>query len=248
MKVTLIQRRPETADAATLRFDLGGQPFTYKPGQAIDIDPHQFPSIASRLRENEPNRGFSLCSYEPEFIEITVKMEPNGLVSPILVKDLKIGDSIDIQGPYGLYTIPEPLDPAIRWFLHITAGSGVAPNRGIWRYAIARGLPVKHAIFCQNRTEKDIIYRDELDALDPSRAKVVHVLSRPNRNYITLDLLKKELPADPSECLAFVCGPNRRTDDRPGFVESFVGNRRQNRPGILGHLGIPFERIRSELW
>jgi ferredoxin-NADP reductase len=248
MKVTLIQRRPETPDAATLRFDLGGQPFTYKPGQAIDIDPHQFPQIASRLRENEPNRGFSLCSYESEFIEITVKMEPKGLVSPILVRELKIGDSMEIMGPYGLYTIPDKLDPAVECFLHITAGSGVAPNRGIWRYAMAKGLPVTHAIFCQNRTTNDIIYCAELASLDPQKAKVVHVLSHPDRNYITLDLLRRELPVDPSKCLAFVCGPNRPSPTRPGFVDSFIGNKRKNELGILGRLGIPFERIKSELW
>src|SRR5438105_1282542 len=33
----------ETPDAVTLRLDLAGATFLYRPGQYIEIDPHQFP-------------------------------------------------------------------------------------------------------------------------------------------------------------------------------------------------------------
>ncbi|MFN3487061.1 MAG: hypothetical protein ACK44W_16470, partial [Planctomycetota bacterium] len=49
--------RPETPDAATLRLDLGGAPFPYRPGQYIEIDPHQFPELAAEIARREEARG-----------------------------------------------------------------------------------------------------------------------------------------------------------------------------------------------
>jgi NAD(P)H-flavin reductase len=261
----LIEKRPETRSAATLRFDLGGQRFDYMTGMAIDIDPHQFAALSEAVAQREGargtperSRGFSLCSHplEQGWIEITIKMEAGGLLTPYLVRELRDGDAVEVQGPYGLYFLPDALDPGIECLLHVAAGSGAAPNRGMIRYALARGLSVRHLLVYQNRSEEEIIYRAELDRVDPAKVKVTHVLSRPGAGwkgrsgYISFELLKEEMEgfADPSRTMAFVCGPNKPRPDRPPFVDGLIGNKRRNEPGLLGRLGLPFDRIKSERW
>lgn len=265
----------ETPNVVTVRMDLGGQPFDYKPGQAINIDPKQFPALSDLVRLHETRTGqpvmpraFSLSSnpLEKGFIEITVKQEENHdlppLLSPYFVRNLKQGEKISIMGPFGSYTLPDHLDPSITGFIHICAGSGVAPNRGIIKYALSRGLPQKHVLFYQNRTPEDIIFRREWEQLQVRYAghlKVVHVLSRPQdgkekwlgrTGYITEELIRAELEGqfDLAGAMAFVCGPNRPRDGGPGFLEKYAGNRRNNQLGLLGRLGLPFERIRTETW
>lgn len=255
----IAQKRRETADCVTLKLDLGGEAFEYKPGMAVNLDPHQFPALAGRIRELEEKKGqpemdrsFSLSSnpLEAGFVEITVKEERGGLVTPHFVREIEEGDPVTIAGPFGLFTLPDAIDPSIDCFLYVAAGSGITPSRGIWRFCLAKGLPVKHSIFFQNRTIEDVIYRAELEELARSpKAKVVHVLSK-QQGYLTLDVLSQGLAgfADPARCLAFVCGPNKPRDGRPGFVDAFAGVKRKNQLGILGQLGIPFERIKTELW
>lgn len=265
----------ETYNVATVRMDLGGQTFDYKPGQAVNIDPNQFAALADLIQLHEAKTGqpvmpraFSLSSnpLEKGFIEITVKEEENHdlppLLSPYFVHRLKEGEKITIMGPFGLYTLPDAPDPAVTGFIHICAGSGVAPNRGIMKYALSKGLPQKHVLFYQNRTPNDIIFRREWGQLErhyAGQVKIVHVISRPQAGkekwygrtgYVNEDLIRAELEGmfDLAGAMAFVCGPNRPRDGGPGFLDKYAGNKRKNQIGLLGRLGLPFERIRTEMW
>lgn len=263
----------ETADTVTLRLGLDGQRFEFRPGMAVNFDPRQFPALVDEVVRREERTGrpemprsFSLASspLERDFVEITVKEEaagdPRPLLSPLFVRGLRPGDKVTFAGPFGLYVLPEPLDPSIEGILYISAGSGVAPNRGILKHCLAAGMPQKHLFLVQNKTAGDIIYSAELDGiamLNPGKVRVVNVLSRDPgakgvvHGYIDAALIRRELAsfAPPDRVLAFVCGPNKpRPGHAKGFVDSFAGNRRRGEPGILNECGIPPERIVTETW
>jgi ferredoxin-NADP reductase len=237
---------------------------------AINIDPHQFPALERRIAEREGrspvmDRAFSLCStpLDPGFVEITVKEEKGSpLLTPYLARKLQVGDPLTFSGPFGLYVLPEPLDPALTGILHVVAGSGVAPNRGILRHCLRAGLPLRHLLIVQNRRPEDILYRRELDdtarAAD-GRVRVVNVISRPAASAerwtgptgrATRELIRRQAEGflDLHSCLAFVCGPNQPRGSEPGFIDRHAGVRRTNQPGTLGELGISFERIVVESW
>jgi 3-ketosteroid 9alpha-monooxygenase subunit B len=262
----------ETADTVTLRLDLKGQAFEYRPGMAVNIDPRQFPRLADEIRRREEASGrpetprsFSLAStpLENGSIELTIKVEAGGeappLLSSFLVHELREGEPLQILGPFGRYVLPDPLDPAIEAALYISAGSGASPNRGILRHGLKAGRPARHLFFMQNKTSADIIYRRELEdlrAAHPDRLRVVHVLSRERvegmeHGHVNLELLRRELESfGPVErAIAFVCGPNRpRPGHARGFVDSFAGSPKTSERGILGECGFPFERIVREIW
>ena len=169
-------------------------------------------------------------------------------MTPYLVRRLRVGDALAFDGPYGLYTIPDKLDPAVDCFIYVAAGSGITPNRGIIKTCLGRGLPIRHALFYQNRAPADVIYRTEWEGL-AGKIKIVHSISSQGQR-LSLQSISDELRgfAEPARSLAFVCGPNRPRDGKPGFVDAFAGVRRKNVVGILGEWGLPFDKIRTELW
>jgi ferredoxin-NADP reductase len=271
---TVAGRRPETSDAATLKLDLGGAPFPYRPGQYVEIDPHQFPELAGRIAAlevakgiPESPRGFSLSSdgSDPRFLEITVKAEKDGryppVLSPFLVREARLGLRITISGPQGKYCLPES-PPAATGFLHVCAGSGVAPNRGMIRDALRRGWPQKHLLVLQNRSEADVFYRSEWPALTsshPGLLKVRHVFSASAGEHVSVELVRREMEGflDPASSIALVCGPNRPREvagpdgakrREPGFCELWCGNPLRKVDGFLARLGFTPDRILTEMW
>jgi len=274
-EATVVETRRETSDAVTVRLDLLGRPFRYRPGQFIEIDPHQFPELGDRLKEVESAkglpegpRGFSLCSdpSEPGFVEISVKEDRGGrypaVLTPWIVHKVRVGQSIRFSGPFGQYHLPDHPPQTRSGFLHLCAGSGVAPNRGMIRHALNRGWPHRHLLVLQNRTDDDIFYRDEWPELlrrYPERLKVRHVFSVPLGQHVDVDLLRREMEGflEGSSAQAMVCGPNRAREfvgsrgtriRVPGFCELWCGNPRRRVEGLLGQLGFTPDRILTEMW
>jgi ferredoxin-NADP reductase len=272
---TVVDVRRETHDAVTLRLDLHGRPFRYRAGQSIEIDPHQFPELAGRLEDleaakgmPESPRGFSLCSdpSEPGVLEISIKEGRGGKYPPVLtpwiVRRVKVGQPVRITGPFGHYHLPDHPPPTRSGYLHLCAGSGVAPNRGMIRHALGRGWPHRHLLVLQNRTEEDIFYRDEWEELvrrHPEKLRVRHVFSVPAGEHVDVELLHREMEGflEPSSAQAMVCGPNRAREfvgsrgtriRFPGFCELWCGNPRRNAEGLLLQLGFTPDRILTESW
>lgn len=274
LDTTVQELRPETPDSVTVRLDLGGASFPHRPGQYIEIDPHQFEEIRRDLEELEAQKGlpesprtFSLSSdgVDPGFLEISVKMEKAGrfrpLLTPFLVRRLAVGRKISISGPSGQYCLPEA-PPPISGFLHVCAGSGVAPNRGMIRYALERGWPQKHLLLLQNKTPEDVFYREEWPKLlsrHGDKLRVRHVFSVTDGRHLSAELVRAEMKGylEPGDSFALVCGPNRprevvladgRKEKQPGFCERWVGNPRRKIAGELASLGFPTPHILSEMW
>lgn len=256
VETKVLRVKQETHDTVTITLDLLGADFKFKPGQAVNIDPNQFKLLAEKLAKLELVRGnpemprsfsISSSSCEKRFIQLTIKEEKSNdfepVLSPYLVRKLKAGDRVEIQGPFGLYTIPADLN-GFEIFLHICAGSGIAPNRGIIKYYSDMKIKIKHVLFFQVRSEDDIIYKDEISTWE--NVKYVPVLSRPSQSwkgakgYITKEMVAREIGSPKTVC-SFLCGPAK-----PGknHSESFI-NKYKN---ILTSLGIDAKNIKTEVW
>ncbi|HZE97843.1 MAG TPA: hypothetical protein VE981_12520 [Planctomycetota bacterium] len=253
---TVLDLRTESPSAATVSLDLAGAPFPYRPGQYITIDPHQFEDLESEIREREAQRGrplgpgyFSLSSdgLDPSLLEFTVKLPidgPPAMLPKYLMAGLNRGRKVRVVGPGGKYGLPEEPPADITGFLHLCAGGGVAPNRGMLRHALSRNWPQRHLLLVQDRDEGDSLFRKEFGDL-ASRHKdsfrFRHFFSRSKQDRLTADTIREAASEwlDLSASWAFICGPNLTRPDGPGFVDRM-------KLAVGGGLGVPPDRIRSE--
>ncbi|HLY11658.1 MAG TPA: hypothetical protein VKW04_20325 [Planctomycetota bacterium] len=253
---TVRDLRTESSNAATIRLDLGGTAFAYRPGQYITIDPHQFEDLAAEIREREAQRGrpmgpgyFSLSSdgLDESLLEFTVKLPvdgPPGMLPKYLLAGLDTGRKLRLAGPGGKYGLPDAPPPGISGFVHLCAGSGIAPNRGMIRHALARKWPLKHLLLVQDRDEGEVLFRKELAELaahHPDQFRVRRIYTRTSKERIDVDRLRSEAAGwlELSSAWVFICGPNQARPVGPGFVDRL-------RHALGVELGLAADRIRTE--
>lgn len=282
-EATVTEVRMETHDTATLMLDLGvaagSGALDYKAGQFINIDPHQFPALAHQCAylqlqkgRKEPPRSYSLASapHEPQ-LAITVKDEEYipgvtlypPLLSPLLVHGRLTGARFKVTGFMGPYVLPDDVTERTDHVLHLVAGSGAVPNFAMVKDALHRGLKLRHTFLASNKTWGDILYREELAALErsaPDRVRVVHTLTRETdetkfspqvRKGRVNEALLHELLPDRDTCLVYVCGPAITPWDRRKALETRTPATPRFMEAVLGHLhalDIPDKRIKREAY
>lgn len=142
------------------------------------------------------------------------------------IKEMKPGDKIWVDGPYGTFNLDEHYDNRL---VLIAGGIGSAPVLSILRTMKDRGREKPVIFFYGNPTWDTVIFREELDELQKEvNLKVVHVLERPpedwegEEGFITAEILKRHLPEDYKkwEYLFFLCGPTPMIEAVEGALES----------------------------
>jgi precorrin-3B synthase len=167
----------ETHDTRTIRLDnADGRVPTHRPGQhmKVGVDGPAGVTWRSFTISSPPTR--------PNVLDLTIKRNPGGVVS-VASHALRPGDSLKLRGPAGKYyfdpeTHREPLVLA-------AAGSGVTPAMSILRTILDRQIDLPVTLIYGARTEADVIFAKELDALRPRLAnfRLVISLSRPGPDW-----------------------------------------------------------------
>ncbi|MBM7113825.1 oxidoreductase [Archangium primigenium] len=263
-EVTVAHVRRETADTVTLALDFGPERPSYRAGQFINVDPHQFRALgrtAAWLQEHkgrkELARSYSLASapHEPH-VCITVKDEEYlpgltqypPLLSPYLVNAPLAGTRLKVLGFMGHYVLPDDVQERTDHIVHLIAGSGAVPNFGLIKDALHRGLTPRHTLLCSNKTWEDTLFREELEALErahPERLRILHTLTRETdearygpsvRKGRVSEALLEELVPDRATCLVYVCGPAIAAWDRKKALETRTPATPRFMETVLGHL------------
>lgn len=110
-------------------------------------------------------QAYSLCSspYPPSTdVEIAVREVPGGRVSPLLARQVEVGDLLQVRGPFGFLTWTEHDGGPLGL---VGAGTGVAPLVSIVRYAAARQIAVPMTMLCSSRDRTTALLLDEIEAL-----------------------------------------------------------------------------------
>jgi ferredoxin-NADP reductase len=185
----------------------------------------------------QAERSYSVASApEDELLALTVERLADGEVSPYLTDELRPGDQLELRGPIGGYFVwQESLGGPL---LLLAGGSGIVPLRAILRHRAATGSSVPARLLYSVRSEEEIIYRSELDALAGGGVEVQYTLTRErpegwsgHLGRIDDALLQQVSWAPAERPLVYVCGPN-------GFVEQASGG--------LVRLGHDPLRVRTE--
>jgi ring-1,2-phenylacetyl-CoA epoxidase subunit PaaE len=231
------QITPETADTATLEFDIPEElsdAFRYKQGQYITLRTH--------INGQELRRSYSMSSSPlDKKLAVTVKKVSGGKVSNWLNGTVKVGDTVEVAPPEGrFYTELNP--EKRRTYYLFGAGSGITPLMSIIRTALETEPMSAIFLLYGSRNEENIIFRDELDRLTErynGQLHVEYVLSQPKKEgggglfgifkksssnwqgktgrisaKVIQNFLDEQLARGPEhDCFYFVCGPGSMTDD-----------------------------------
>ncbi len=227
----VVERRAETPRAATLKLAVPGWE-GHLAGQHVDL----------RLTADDgyqAQRSYSIASApEEDGVALTVDRLEDGEVSPYLVDEVRVGDEIELRGPIGGYFVWRAQDGGP--LLLVGGGSGLVPLMAMLRHRAAVGSTVPVTVVVSARSEVDLLYREELDALatrDPALRRVVTFTrtapegwTGPTRR-VDAALLAQAGPPAGDGTLAYVCGPTR-------FVETVAE--------ALVDLGHDPARVRTE--
>jgi propane monooxygenase reductase component len=198
----------------------------YFPGQYVDITVAEHSITRSFSMANTPTGGVGT-------LEFVIKVYPDGKFSSLLSGgDLKVGDRVDVVGPYGAFTLREGGDARI---VLVGGGAGMAPVLSLLRALTERGSTRDIVFYYGARKKRDLCFEDELRALETTLPsfRYVPALSEPDgedwdgeTGFVT-DVLKRQ-EESLTGAHAYVCGP-------PPMVEAAMP--------VLGALGVEERRI-----
>jgi ferredoxin-NADP reductase len=190
--------------------------------------------VTLKQGEKELSKHFSFSSSptEKDHIEFTKKFTDHEY--SLALKSMKVGDWTRIDAPYGQFTF-EGEYPKITL---LGGGIGITPFMSICKNATDISLNSKITLFYGCRTEKDLTFKKELEALAEKNKnlKLVLIVNEPTEQWkgvtgiINAEIVKQHLP-DYKENIFYTCGP-------PPMVEAMEK--------LVLNLGLPKEKLKRE--
>ncbi len=225
-----------TDDAVAVTFDVPDdlrEAYDFRPGQSL--------ALRRIIDGKDHRRTYSICAPAGEKPRIGVREVPDGLFSRWLVRDLKVGDEVEVQTPTGSFAA----DPdQIARHVMIAAGSGITPMLSIASSVLANE-GVEATLFYGNRKSSTVMFAESLADLKDSygsRFDLFHVLSREPRD---VELFSGRLDADRLRTLLTMLVPVASVDHF-WLCGPFAMTAEAQR--VLAELGVPEERIHLELF
>ena len=225
-----------TADSAAVTFTVPAHlrdAYAFKAGQSL--------TLRRTIDGTEHRRSYSICAPVGAAPRVGVREVPGGLFSSWLVRDLAVGDAVEVMTPAGAFQA----DPAISGrHLCIAAGSGITPVLSIAASALVNpGSQV--TLLYGNRKTDTVMFAEELADLKnryTGRLELVHVLSREPRD---VELFSGRLDAGRLRRLLSLLVPLRNVDHV--WLCGPFGLITDART-VLDELGFPKDRVHFELF
>ncbi|KAB7627386.1 NADH:ubiquinone reductase (Na(+)-transporting) subunit F [Alkalilimnicola sp. S0819] len=228
--VTAIEDITPTAKAVFIELD--GEGIDFQAGMYINL----------RLPEVAQARAFSLSNPPSgkKLIELNIRKVPGGEATTYIHEKLKVGDKLELSGPYGRFFVrrsaPENL-------LFLAGGTGLSSPRCMIKDLLERGetRPITLVYGARNRGE--LYYHEEFVALAEQHENFTYVpaLSEPEGSDawegatgFVHDVAKQHFNGDFQGWKAYLCGPPPMIDacittlirgrlyERDMYMEKFI--------------------------
>ncbi|MFI9343235.1 2Fe-2S iron-sulfur cluster-binding protein [Streptomyces sp. NPDC052773] len=175
LRVTAVDRLTDDAVALTLAVppELRDE-YRHAPGQHL--------ALRRTVDGTEIRRTYSICSPAPDAdgpreLRVGVRMVEGGAFSTYALKEINIGDELEVMTPAGRFT----LYPAPGLYAAIVGGSGITPVLSIVSTLLAREPDARFCLIRSDRTTASTMFLEEVADLKdryPERLQLVTVLSR----------------------------------------------------------------------
>jgi len=186
----------------------------FSAGQYVDIGIPGAP-------EGE-HRSFSMASLPSQagdHLEFMIKLYPGGHFSGLLAPEangsgLKVGDVLEVTGPYGLFTLR---DSSPRRLLFIAGGAGMAPILGLLRSMVEKGSTRPAVFYYGARTQADLFHLEEIEALAQQLPDFTFVAALSDEKWegetgLITDVVARCEGSDLADIDAYLCGPPPMVD------------------------------------
>lgn len=225
LKVKNIEK--ETPESVSVEFEVPqtlSNEFSFEAGQ--------FLTIKKEINKEEIRRSYSICSTpKSNQLKVAIKQIPDGKFSTFAVKELKIGDLIDVAKPSGNFFL-KPESENKKSYTLIAAGSGITPIISILKTILEQEPNSSVNLFYGNKSPKLTIFKKELEKLNQKYSEKLHVHfiysqtkgeSRFHTGRIEgrkiKKLFKKIAPANLTDKV-FICGPQDMTKSINTLLEN----------------------------
>ncbi|RGP73151.1 nadh cytb-reductase [Fusarium longipes] len=182
----------------------------------------QHVTIKADIRGETVARSYTPVSNNSDLgiLELVIKVYPDGKLTNNYLAHLEIGDEVLFRGPKGAMKYQPNICKKIGM---IAGGTGITPMFQVIRAVCEHDRDTTEiSLIYANRTEQDILLREELDRFArryPKNFKVYYMLDQPPHDwnygsgFVTQGLMKEKLPAANIDSKVFLCGP-------PGMVNA----------------------------
>lgn len=194
----------------------------------------QFIALNIGTGESIIRRYYSVASAPSDdgTFELCISFKPGGAGSSVLWEQIKEGDNIGVDGPFGKFTLPESLPSELCF---IATGTGIAPLRSMIHHIFNSGIQVgRVTLISGNRTEADNLYANEFEQLQREQPnfRFIPTLSRPSpswqgRTGYVHEIYQREF-SDHRSCMFFLCGWHdmlkeaRNTLEAMGYAKDMI--------------------------
>lgn len=171
--------------------------YSFEPGQATEV-------AIDKDGWRDEKRPFTFTSLNKEpYLQFVIKRYPDHDGVTERIGQLKEGDSFIIDDPWGTIQYKGP-------GVFLAGGAGVTPFIAIFRNLYARGKINGNKLIFSNKTDKDIILKDEFNEILGDNFVNV-ITDKPSDDHIFLDgFIDKDFLADRIDDFDqpfYVCGP-----------------------------------------
>lgn len=176
------------------------------------------------------SRAFSIASAPSEAgeIELNVRIVPGGQGTTYIHEQMKVGDAINLAGPYGRFFVKKSADVPV---IFMAGGSGLSSPRSMILDLLAEGFSKPITLVYGQRQRDELYYHDEFVALAekyPNFTYVPALSQEPEgsewtgyRGFVH-DAAKAHFDNDFRGHKAYLCGP-------PLMIESCIATLMQGR-------------------
>lgn len=215
--------------------------FRFKQEKDIDFIPGQYFFVTIKIKGEEKTKHFSFSNspIEGAYYEFTKKLTGSEFSNALT--ELCKGDWAKLRMPYGNFTLNYLDKVENKKIVFLSGGIGITPIRSMCKYIDEKNILVDVKILYGNRTEDDIIFKNDFDKMSSENENIdiIYTLDSPKdpsqwrgkRGFITDEMIKQEVP-DYKDRMFYICGP-------PGMVKSLTEI-------LKKELKVPREEIKLE--
>ncbi|KZL67434.1 oxidoreductase nad-binding domain-containing protein [Colletotrichum incanum] len=211
------------------------------PTTVLGLPIGQHVSIKAEIDGKSISRSYTPTSNNSDLgkLELVIRCYPDGLLTGKYLANLEVGDEVLFRGPKGAMRYQPNIAKKIGM---LAGGTGITPM-----YQLIRAIceddrdTTEVSLIYANRSEADILLRDELEAFArryPKNFKLHYLLDSPPENwtygvgYVTQEMMAERFPAPGDGSRVMLCGP-------PGMVaaaKKSLANLGFEKPGAIAKM------------